>query len=66
MSEVRFAIVVDGEVAGTFSLDSTSTDLTTTGLVAALRSDPKIIEDETNSVKRGWTHNGASFVELDN
>ena len=63
MSEVRFAIVVDGEVAGTFSLDSNSTDSTATGLIAALKSDPKIIEDETNSVKRGWTHDGTSFVE---
>jgi hypothetical protein len=63
MSEVRFAIVVDGEVAGTISLDSNSTDFTTTGLIAALKSDPKIIEDETNSVKRGWTYNGVNFVE---
>lgn len=63
MSEIRFAIVVDGEVAGTFHFDSEGKDSVQPAMIAALQSDPKIVEDLSVSVKRGWTYDGTSFIE---
>jgi hypothetical protein len=62
MSEIRFAVVVDGEVAGTLSINSTNTDNASTKLIPALRSNPIIVEDTSLTVKGGWTYNGTEFV----
>lgn len=62
MSEIRFAVVVDGEVAGTLSLDSTSSDPVSVSLIPALRSNPTIIEDPSLTARRGWTFDGVNFT----
>lgn len=61
MSEIRFAVVVDNEVAGTLSLDDASTDAVSARLIPAFLSDPKIVQVSTD-VQHGWIWNGTEFV----
>ena len=62
MSEVRFAVVVDGEVAGTFSFDDNNSDSVTSRMIPALRSNPVVVEDQSLTVKHGWQYDGTTFV----
>lgn len=62
MSEVRFAVVVDGEVAGTFSFDDNNSDSVTSRMIPALRSNPVVVEDQSLTVKHGWLYDGTTFV----
>lgn len=59
----RFAVVVEGEVAGTISVDDESTNDAAQRHIAAFSSDPKIVpifgEDP---VDFGWTYDGEAFT----
>jgi len=57
----KFAIVVDGDVAGTIHFDEDSKEPAAQRLMAALSSDPKIIESPEN-VEHGWTYDGTQFL----
>lgn len=61
MSEMRFAVVVDNEVAATLSIDDETTDSVTARLIPAFLSDPKIVQVSID-VQHGWTWNGTEFV----
>lgn len=62
MSNIVFAIVVEGEVAGTLVYPETSEKpATLLRHVAALQSDPKIIDVTGQSVETGWTYDGVQF-----
>ena len=62
MSEViKFAVVVDGEVAGTLGFDSSANPSTMERMVAALRSPHQIVESPTVDVAHGWTYDGSEF-----
>jgi hypothetical protein len=59
---VKFAIVVDGEVAGTIQYPTTTGSETVTRVVAALQSDPKIVEIFNHDIRVGWAHSGTEFT----
>lgn len=57
-----FAFIVDGEVVGTITVPSTSTN--SERLWAGLSSDPITVEStDTPGVKFGWKWDGTSFSE---
>ena len=63
MSNVVFAIVVDGEVAGTLVYpDDTQRPDIVSRHIAALQSDPKIVPVVGQTVELGWIYNGTEFI----
>lgn len=59
----KFAVVVDGEVAGTISLDDSNTSDAVQRHIAAFDSDARIIPVTTEDpIEYGWTYDGAAFV----
>lgn len=63
MTVHKFAVVVEGEVAGTISIDDTNPMESAQRHIAAYNSDPKIIPVPAGlDVAYGWTHNGSAFV----
>lgn len=63
MADTVFAIVVDGEVAGTlvYSDQSAVADIAERH-IAALRSPHTIVEAPSIEVKPGWTFDGTEFL----
>lgn len=59
----KFAIVVDGEVAATihFSDEEAAAHEPVGRMVAALSSDPKVIQSPID-VEFGWTYDGSNFI----
>lgn len=63
MSIRRFAVVVDGEVAGTLSISENEPSEVAQRHLAAYDSDPRIIPIKTEDpVDHGWTYDGTSFL----
>ena len=63
MTVHKFALVVEGDVAGTISLDDAISSPAVQRHIAAYNSDPRIIPITTDQdVKFGWTWNGAEFI----
>ena len=62
MTLKTFAIVVEGDVAGTITLDDTWEGENVPRLIAALESDPKIIPS-SEEVQFGWTWDGNTFIQ---
>jgi hypothetical protein len=63
MTTHKFAIVVDGDVAGTISIDDTNTSPAAIRHIAAYNSDPKIIPIPSDlEVVYGWTYEDGTFV----
>jgi hypothetical protein len=59
----KFAIVVDGDVAGTISIDDANTSESARRHIAAYNSDPKIIPVPSDiAVAYGWTYEDGVFV----
>lgn len=58
---VKFALVVEGEVAGTVQYPTDLGNPTMEKLIAALKSDPKIVEVFDHNIKVGWSYDGTSF-----
>ena len=56
-----FAVVVDGDVAGTISLDDTWEAPVVPRMIAALDSDPKIVPSP-EEVQFGWSYDGSNFL----
>jgi hypothetical protein len=59
---VKFAIVIDGEVAGTLQYPVDNSNNTLTRIIAALQSDPKIVEIFDRDIHVGWSHSGTEFT----
>lgn len=58
----RFAIVVGNEVAGSVSIQPGYSE-TTDRIIAAYKSDPKIIPISTDSeITYGWIWDGQNFI----
>jgi hypothetical protein len=63
MTVHKFAIVVDGDVAGTISIDDTNPAASAPRHIAAYNSDPKIIPVPSDlNVVYGWTYEDGVFV----
>jgi hypothetical protein len=63
MTTHKFAIVVDGDVAGTISIDDTNTSPAAIRHIAAYNSDPKIIPVPSElEVAYGWIYEEGLFV----
>ncbi len=63
MTVHKFAIVVDGDVAGTISIDDTNPAESVPRHIAAYNSDPKIIPIPSGlEVAYGWIYENNSFV----
>lgn len=63
MTVHKFAIVVDGDVAGTISIDDTNPAESVPRHIAAYNSDPKIIPVPSGlEVAYGWTYENGNFV----
>lgn len=59
----RFAIIVDGDVAGTISINEEDPSEAAHRHIAAFDSDPKIVPIHVDKpVGYGWTYNGSEFV----
>ena len=59
----RFAVVVDGDVAGTISVDDESPNDAAQRHIAAFDSDPKIVPIfGEEPVDFGWTYDGETFT----
>lgn len=58
---VKFALVIDGEVAGTVHFDTSLNHPSMPRLIAAYRSNPEIIEVSDQGVAHGWTYDGTEF-----
>jgi len=61
MARITFAIVVGNDVAGTVALEENAND-TANRIIAAYRSDPKIIEVSDANIGLGWTYDGTNFT----
>jgi hypothetical protein len=61
MAIKTFAVVIDGDVAGTIELDESQDSPVVPRMIAAFSSDPKIIP-APNGVKFGWTYDGSTFI----
>ena len=61
MTLKTFAIVVEGDVAGTITLDDTWEGENVPRLIAALESNPQILPAPLE-VQFGWTWNGTNFI----
>jgi hypothetical protein len=62
MADIIFAIVIDGEVAGTlvYPENGPRADITERH-TAALRSSHTIVEATGTEVKPGWSYDGSEF-----
>lgn len=59
----KFAVVVDGDVAGTIVMDDTHSSDVVPRHIAAYNSDPKIIPIPAGlDVAYGWTYENGTFV----
>lgn len=62
MSRVKFAVVVDGEVAATITYDTTMPFDHGNRMIAAMSSDPKIVRiDNDPGVTMGWKYVDEKF-----
>lgn len=61
MAAVRFAVVVDGEVAITIVIDDESPIEAAHRAIAAYRSPHQVIEYFDENVKEGWFFDGTTF-----
>lgn len=61
MTQVKFAVVVGSDVAGTIIFDANSNIEAVQRFIAAYRSNPVIIETDNQEVEFGWTWNGNTF-----
>ena len=57
----KFALVIEGEVAGTIQYPTDLGNPTIERIIAALRSDPKIVEIFDHNIKLGWSYDGTAF-----
>lgn len=58
----KWAVVVDGDVAGTITIDTEFNAPSVSRFVAAYDSDPKIIPILTEQpIEFGWTWDGENF-----
>lgn len=62
MAQVKFAVIVGEEVAGTIVFDSSSGSESAQRFIAAYRSNPTIVETSDENVMFGWTWDGTNFV----
>jgi hypothetical protein len=62
MTLKNFAIVVEGDVAGTITLDDTWESENVPRLIAALESNPQIIPAPVEA-QFGWTWDGTNFIQ---
>lgn len=60
MSRFKFAIVVDGDVAGTVALEDGQSPIIDR-IIAAYQSNPTIIPIADETIAFGWTYDGANF-----
>lgn len=60
MARLRFAIVVENDVAGVIEIDEGYNE-TGDRMIAAFKSDAKIIETFDQNVQFGWTFDGTIF-----
>jgi hypothetical protein len=59
----KWAVVVDGDVAGTISIDTSNPATSIPRFVAAYDSDPKIVPITTDQpVAFGWKWDGINFI----
>lgn len=61
MTLKTFAIVVEGDVAGTITFDDASEMPNSPRIIAAFESNPTIIP-ASEEVKFGWTYDGEKFI----
>lgn len=61
MAAVRFAVIVEGEVALTIVADDESENDAAQRTIAAFRSPHQIIEFTDEAISHGWTYDGVSF-----
>lgn len=57
----KFALVIDGEVAGTIQYPTNLGNPTMDRIIAALQSNPTIIEVFDNNIMPGWSYDGSTF-----
>lgn len=62
MARVVFAVIVDKDVAGTLAFDDEVTVPSVPRLIAAFRSDAKLVETDTEGVGFGWKWDGTNFT----
>lgn len=61
MTNVKFAVVVGNDVAGTISFTDDMTVESAQRFIAAYRSNPVMIETNDEHVAYGWTWDGTNF-----
>lgn len=61
MAQVKFAVIVGDDVAGTIVFESSGSE-SAQRFIAAYRSNPIIIETDNEGVMVGWTWDGTSFI----
>lgn len=61
MAQVKFAVIIGNDVAGTISFDSDSSAEAVQRFIAAYRSNPIIVETNNDQVMFGWTWDGNTF-----
>ena len=57
----KFALVIDGEVAGTIQYPTNLGNPTMDRIIAALQSNPTSIEVFDNNIMPGWSYDGSTF-----
>jgi hypothetical protein len=62
MSNIKFAVVVGNEVAGTIALPDDPEVEVAQRFIAAYRSNPVIVETTEEGVAYGWTWDGTNFI----
>ena len=61
-----FALVIDGDVAGTISYNENDGTNVNQRHIAAFRSGAQIVEcSHIDGVRFGWTHDGTNFIRPD-
>lgn len=60
MARLRFAVIVENDVAGIIEIDEGYNE-TGDRMIAAFKSDAKIIETSNQDVQFGWTFDGTNF-----
>lgn len=59
----KWAVVVDGDVAGTISIDTENSAPAVPRFIAAYDSDPRVVPINTEDpVEHGWTWDGSAFT----
>lgn len=61
MTNSKFAIIVGNDVAGTVSLQEGVSDIMDR-IIAAYKSDPKIVQIFDENIQFGWTYNNSEFI----